>query len=160
MPLWAEALPYLSMALDYLFPETFRHPLLMASMGASTFLLFVVPHSPMAQPWPLLGGHIVAACVAATSTLVFDTFYLCLAAAVGLSLLLMHLLKCLHPPAAATAMITVIAAPTLGDMLLWQFCVIDVPANSGILFLLALLINKLIPGRHYPLKHHHHPHHA
>lgn len=26
--------------------------LVLASMGASAFLLFVVPHSPMSQPWP------------------------------------------------------------------------------------------------------------
>ena len=35
--------------------------LVLASMGASTFLLFVVPHSPMAQPWPLMAGHLIAA---------------------------------------------------------------------------------------------------
>lgn len=27
--------------------------LIVASMGATTFLVFVAPHSPLAQPWPL-----------------------------------------------------------------------------------------------------------
>ncbi|MCK4587067.1 MAG: HPP family protein, partial [Gammaproteobacteria bacterium] len=32
-----------------------------ASMGASAVLLFVVPTSPLAQPWPFVGGHLVSA---------------------------------------------------------------------------------------------------
>lgn len=31
-------------------------PLMVASMGASAVLLFAAFHSPLAQPWPLLGG--------------------------------------------------------------------------------------------------------
>lgn len=35
--------------------------LVLASMGASAFLLFVAPHSPMVQPWPVIGGHLLSA---------------------------------------------------------------------------------------------------
>jgi CBS-domain-containing membrane protein len=35
--------------------------LVLASMGASAFLLFVTPHSPMAQPWPVIAGHLISA---------------------------------------------------------------------------------------------------
>jgi CBS domain-containing membrane protein len=38
-------------------------PLLVAPMGASAVLLFAVPASPLAQPWSLIGGNIVSACV-------------------------------------------------------------------------------------------------
>ena len=34
---------------------------MLGSMGTATFLLFAAPHSPMAQPWPLLGGNLVSA---------------------------------------------------------------------------------------------------
>lgn len=34
-----------------------------AISGASMFLLFTVPHSPMTQPWPLVGGYwVVGSC--------------------------------------------------------------------------------------------------
>ena len=34
--------------------------LIVASMGASAVLLFAVPHGPLSQPWPLIGGHIIS----------------------------------------------------------------------------------------------------
>ncbi len=33
------------------------------SMGASAVLLFAIPHSPLAQPWNVFGGHIISAAV-------------------------------------------------------------------------------------------------
>ena len=36
---------------------------LAASMGASAVLLFAVPSSPLAQPWPVLMGNVVSATV-------------------------------------------------------------------------------------------------
>ncbi|MFD0934412.1 HPP family protein, partial [Methylobacterium trifolii] len=38
-------------------------PAMIAPMGASAVLLFVVPASPLAQPWSILGGNLVAALV-------------------------------------------------------------------------------------------------
>jgi CBS domain-containing membrane protein len=38
-------------------------PMIVASMGASAVILFIIPHSPLAQPWPLVGGHVVSAFV-------------------------------------------------------------------------------------------------
>ncbi len=34
--------------------------LVVPSMGASAVLLFGVPHSPLTQPWAVLGGHVVS----------------------------------------------------------------------------------------------------
>lgn len=52
------AITLLGLALKFL-PQI-NHPLFMlGSMGAA--LLFVVPHNPMAQPWPLLGRNLVSA---------------------------------------------------------------------------------------------------
>ena len=41
----------------------------------------------------------------------------------------------------------------------WGFAIV-VGLNAGALLLSALVINNLIPGRRYPLRHTHHPHHA
>ena len=35
-------------------------PLVVAPLGASAVLVFTVPSSPMAQPWPVIGGNIVS----------------------------------------------------------------------------------------------------
>lgn len=50
------AILLLGLALKFL--PHFNYPMLMlGSMAASAVLLFAAPHSPMAQPWPLFGGH-------------------------------------------------------------------------------------------------------
>ena len=36
-------------------------PWIVAPMGASAVLLFAVPASPMAQPWPIIGGNSLSA---------------------------------------------------------------------------------------------------
>lgn len=38
-------------------------PLIVAPMGASAVLLFAVPASPLAQPWPIGGGNTISALV-------------------------------------------------------------------------------------------------
>uniref|UniRef100_UPI0014902F3E HPP family protein n=1 Tax=Acinetobacter nosocomialis TaxID=106654 RepID=UPI0014902F3E len=42
-------------------------PLLIAPMGASAVLLFAVPASPLAQPWSILGGNVIAALIGVTA---------------------------------------------------------------------------------------------
>lgn len=132
--------------------------LVLASMGASAFLLFVVPHSPMAQPWPLVGGHVLAAAVGIACAAWIDNAALATALAVALSIFFMHWLHCLHPPSAATAMIAVLGGPEV-HALGWQFCYEIVAINAGTMLVLAVLLNALIPGRRYPMFHSHHPHH-
>ena len=41
----------------------FSTPLIVAPMGASAVLLFAVPASPLAQPWPIIGGNTISALV-------------------------------------------------------------------------------------------------
>jgi CBS domain-containing membrane protein len=79
------------------------------------------------------------------------------AAAVALAIAGMYYLRCIHPPAAGTAMLAVIGNATI-HQLGWGF-VIVVGLNASALLLSALVINNLIPGRRYPLRHTHHPHH-
>ncbi len=133
--------------------------LVLASMGASAFLLFVVPHSPMSQPWPVIGGHLFAAAIGVVCARWIQSPALATATAVALSIFAMHWLHCLHPPSAATAMIAVLGGPEV-HVIGWQFCYEMVAINVGIMVLLSIVINNLLPGRRYPLLHSHHPHHA
>ena len=151
------AILVLGFALKILPHKTFVLPLI-ASMGASAFLLFIVPHSPMAQPWPLIGGHLVSAVVAiAISHLIKDTI-LASACIVGASILAMQLLKCLHPPGAATAL-AAMAGAQLQNMDV-QFMLYIVLGNTLILLVMAYMINNLLLKRRYPMLKSHHPHHA
>lgn len=132
--------------------------LVLASMGASAFLLFVAPHSPMAQPWPLIGGHLLAAFIGVACARWLNNPALAAAIAVLLSIFVMHVLHCLHPPSAATAMIAVLGGPEVHAMG-WQFCYEVVAINAGLMLMLAILLNNLVPGRRYPMLHSHHAHH-
>ncbi len=132
---------------------------LLASMGASAFLLFVVPHSPMAQPWPVAGGHLSAALVAFALCQGIDDPVVSAAASVGASVLAMQLLGCLHPPASATAL-AVALADTRFDASAIELVALPVITGVLVLLLFALVVNNLLLGRRYPLRHSHHPHHA
>lgn len=123
--------------------------ILVASMGASAVILFVIPGSPLAQPWPFMGGQLLSATVGVFSAFYIHEPILSAAAAAGLAVLLMLLLRCLHPPGAATAL-----APVLSNVhnsgpdltFLWT------PVGINVLFMLtlAVLINRLILRRDYP----------
>lgn len=142
------------------FGDKFSLPVL-ASMGASAFLLFVVPHSPMSQPWPVVGGHLVSSAigVACAQWIHNPALATATATAVAISIFAMHWLQCLHPPSAATAMIAVIGGSEV-HAVGWQFCYEVVFINVGIMVLLSIIVNNLIPGRRYPLGQSHHLHHT
>lgn len=141
----------LGFAIQFL-PE-FNFPLAMiSSIAASTVLLFVVPHSPMAQPWPVFGGHAFSALAGWLCGQSIQDPVLAAACAVGLAIILMHSFHCLHPPGAATALMLILFN-THFNSLGWAWVTGAVLANTGIALLLALLINNLLPGRHYPMRH-------
>lgn len=133
--------------------------LVLGSMGASAFLLFVIPHSPMSQPWAVIGGHFVSSVIGVACAHWLSNPALATATAVALSIYAMHSLQCLHPPSAATTMIAVLGGPEIYSMG-WQFCYEVVVVNAGTMVLLSLIMNNLIPGRRYPLQHTHHSHHT
>lgn len=133
--------------------------LVLASMGSSAILLFAIPHSPMSQPWPLMGGHLLSAAVGVACAQSIPYPALAAAAAVASAVFAMHWLRCLHPPSAATAMMAVLGGPQI-HAIGWKFCYEVVAINAGTMLMLALIVNNLIPGRRYPLRHAHHAHHA
>jgi CBS domain-containing membrane protein len=79
-------------------------PLLIASFGASAVLVYAVPASPLAQPWPVIGGNTVSALFGMLVGRVIPDPAIAGGVAVGGSILLMSLLRCLHPPGGGTAL--------------------------------------------------------
>jgi CBS-domain-containing membrane protein len=134
---------------SHFYSETAHFPILAASMGASTILLLAAPHNPVSQPWPLLGGHLVAALVGITCAKFVPHLYLAAALAVAFTVAIMLYLRCLHPPGGGTALLVVIGGPTISEMG-YLFAFTPVLLNSALLLMVALLVNRLIPGRKYP----------
>lgn len=133
-------------------------PLLVAPIGASAVLLFAVPSSPLAQPWPILGGNAVSAIIGVSAAHIIDWPLLAAAFAVGGAIAIMSLMRCLHPPGGAVALTAVIGSPHIVQKGL-LFALSPVLINSVLLALAAVLYNRLA-GRSYPHKAHspEHPH--
>lgn len=123
-------------------------PALVPPMGASAVLLFGVPASPLAQPWPVIGGNIVAALVGVTAAmLVADPFWAA-ALAIGIAIGLMMTFRCVHPPSGAVALTAILGGPAIRD-LGYGFVLWPVLANSVLMVAAALVYNNLA-GRRYP----------
>jgi len=124
------------------------NPWFIAPMGASALLLFAVPASPLAQPWSIVGGNLVAALVGVSCAqwLGPSEWAACLAGVLAIAA--MFALRCLHPPGGAVALTAVLGGPGVLQ-LGYGFALAPVALNSSLLVLLALLFNNLI-GRRYP----------
>ncbi len=123
-------------------------PILIAPMGASAVLLFAVPSSPLAQPWSILGGNIIAAAVGVCASSVISNPFAAAAVAIGIAIALMMTCRCVHPPSGAVALTAVLGGPTI-QHLSYGFVIWPVGANSVLLLGVALLFNNLA-GRSYP----------
>jgi CBS domain-containing membrane protein len=124
-------------------------PFLVASIGAATVLIFAAPRSPLSQPWPLVGGHLVCACVGVACYRWIPDPVIACAAALGLGTLLMAALRCTHPPGGAVALGAVLGGDTIHDLGFW-FVLMPVALNVALLLGLAILLHRWLPGRQYP----------
>jgi CBS domain-containing membrane protein len=123
-------------------------PLLIAPMGASAVLLFGVPASPLAQPWSIIGGNLVAAVIGVACARWIHDPVLAPALAVSLAIGAMFALRCLHPPSGAVALTAVLGGPAVTG-LGFHFVLTPVLLNSFLLLLVALLFNNATKRR-YP----------
>lgn len=126
-------------------------PTIAAYMGAATVLVFAAPTSPMSQPWPLVGGHLLSATIGVTCYRLVDDPLLATASAVGIAIFAMQLLGCLHPPGGAAAMVAVVGGPDI-HALGYGYVLMPVGLNVAVMLGLALIINNLSSGRRYPAR--------
>ncbi len=120
-------------------------PLLVASMGASSVLLFAVPASPMSRPWPLVGGHLSASLVGVSCAQYLPDQAWAAALAVAGSILAMHFLRCLHPPGGAAALVAVVGGEQI-QQLGYQFVLAPVALDVAIMLAVAGLLQRLLRG--------------
>lgn len=105
-------------------------PWIIAPIGASAVLLFAVPSSPLAQPWSIVGGNAISAIVGIVVAQAISTPALAAALAVSTAILVMSLLRCLHPPGGAVGLSAVLGWSTF--------------ASHVVDFLVPVLINSLV----------------
>jgi CBS-domain-containing membrane protein len=121
---------------------------LIASMGASALLLFVIPSSPLSQPWALFGGHMISGFIGIGCALLLDDMVIASALSVGVAIIAMMYLRCLHPPGGATALIPILMVSEVQEVG-FQFIFTPIAINTLSLLLVSLLVNRLILHRHY-----------
>jgi len=117
------------------------------SFGSSMVLLFGFPESPFAQPKNVFFGHLVTALVG----VIFVTFiplpmYINIAFAVGVGIFLMILLNVVHPPAGGNPIMVIIGSFS------YDYLLSPIIFGCIIIISLAILINKFLLKKNYPLK--------
>ncbi len=123
--------------------------IIVPSLGASAVLIFAAPHSPFAQPWAVLGGHLLSALVGVACWKTIPNPTLAAGLAVGLAIGIMHLARCIHPPGGATALAAVIggdAVHTLG----FGYALNPIALNSVIILVVGIAFNYAFAWRRYP----------
>ena len=120
---------------------------LAGSFGSSMVLLFGFPESPFAQPKNVFFGHLITALVGVVFVnLITLPIYISIALAVGVGIFLMILLNIVHPPAGGNPIMVIIGSVS------YDYLILPIISGCIIIISLAILINKFILNKKYPLK--------
>ena len=120
---------------------------LLGPLAATAVLVFAVHAGPLAQPWSVLGSYALAGVIGLVMRQHLGSELWVAGVALGLSLLVMCLLRCLHPPGGGVAVSAVLADSGLvamGDHLLEPIML-----NALVLVAVAVVYNRLT-GVRYP----------
>lgn len=134
-------------ALVLVFPGTGLY--LVAPLGATAVLVFAVPNSPLAQPWSAVVGNSVAA-VAAVAVVTTVPSPWAPALAVGIAIAAMMMLRALHPPGGAVALLAALDAEAVREAGV-LFAVAPVGLLTALLVAAATAYNRAT-GRTYPFR--------
>lgn len=133
----------LTMAVCAQFPWLGRDlPIIVAPLGASAVLVFAVPASPLAQPWPVVGGNILSTLVGVAVFQAVPNVTIAAGVAVGLAILVMSLCRCLHPPGGAAALTAVIGSAGIHDAG-YAFAFAPIGINSIALVSIGILYHRM-----------------
>ena len=117
------------------------------SFGSSMVLLFGFPESPFAQPKNVLFGHLITALIG----IIFVNYiplpiYINIALAVGAGIFFMIILNVVHPPAGGNPIIVIIGSVS------YEYLISPIIFGCIIILLIAILVNKFLLKKNYPLK--------
>lgn len=85
-----------------------EHAVVIAAIGATTFIVFAMPNDITANPRNIIGGHLISFSIGSLCALIPQPSLWCslmaYSLAVGFSIFIMVVIDTEHPPAAATAL--------------------------------------------------------
>ena len=81
---------------------------LASSLGSTVIVAYVFPDSPFARLRSIVGGHIVASLIGLVTAALFGESPFAAALAVGVSIVAMHLLRVMQPPAGGDPILIVL----------------------------------------------------
>jgi CBS-domain-containing membrane protein len=121
-------------------------PLMLASLGGTTLFLFALTTAPAAQPRAVFGAHLISSLVGILSYQLFgDAFWVYIVALV-VTIGILLLVRCVHPPAGANPLIMIQAHAGFIHL------GITVLVGVSIIFIVAYLWSRVGFGvRKYPL---------
>ena len=119
--------------------------MLFAPLGATCVLVFGLPASPLSQPANVIFGHALAGFIGLAAQWLLPGDVWLAAAAVGIAIAAMSLLRVTHPPAGATALVSYASAHSA------VFLAFPILTGAVSLVLFASLYHRLT-GSSYPLK--------
>ncbi len=128
-------------------PQSTALPWLVAPLGASAVLVFAVPASPLAQPWPVVAGNLISAAIGIGVGMYTGSAMLAPGLAVGLAIAVMTFTRCLHPPGGACALLCALGAAG-GEAWTWVY-LLPIAANVLTLALVGMIYNNLT-GHSWP----------
>jgi CBS domain-containing membrane protein len=120
----------------------FNLPLLVAPMGTSSVLVFAVPTSPLAQPWPAIGGNIISAMIGVVVAYLVPQPVLAAGLAAGLAIAAMSFTRSLHPPGGAAALVAAFGGSSATGSDFW-FPLFPVGVNACLLVACGWAFHKL-----------------
>ena len=123
-------------------------PWIVAPMGASAVLLFAVPASPMAQPWPIIGGNSLSALTGFAVGQALGHGAIACGIGVGLAIGVMSVTRSLHPPGGAAALTGVIGGSLVSDAG-WWFPLAPVALDAVVLVAAGWAFHRF-SGHPYP----------
>jgi CBS-domain-containing membrane protein len=119
-----------------------RHHLLCASLASSAFLIYQGPRNEMNSVHAVVVSQMTAAGVGWLMWLLLGAGYAAAASAIPLAILLMILLKAVHPPAVSTALAFAMQLDPGGSFLLFALAV----GFTALLVVLQRAVSWLIGG--------------
>jgi CBS-domain-containing membrane protein len=120
---------------------------LAASFGSSMVLLFAFPESPFAQPKNVFFGHLLTALVGVVfAQYIALPMYVNISVAVGVGIFLMILFNVVHPPAGGNPIMVIVAGVS------YEYLINPIILGSFIMLALAIVINKFVLKKNYPVR--------
>jgi len=111
--------------------------MLVAPFGATCVLLFASPASPVSQPVNVVAGHVLGAVIGLLLHFIMPGSFIAEGLSVGLAVSAMMLLRIVHPPAGATALVAYLTATS------WWFVLFPVAVGSIGLVIIAAIFHPV-----------------